>query len=706
MEIVPDLAAAVPPADPVLRLVRLLLVEDSPLDSELTLRALKQQGFAVAHRRVKSREALERALDEGGWELILADYRMPGFSGPEALALVRARAVDVPFILVSGSMDDKAAAEAMRAGAHDFIEKTHLGRLGPAVERELREADVRRELRRTLQALGENAERLRLAVSASDIGLWDWNLTTGEVYFSPEWKGQLGYAEGELPGTFAAWEQRLHPDDHAPTVAKVRAHVAHPTGRYEAEFRLRHRDGSWRWIRAIGQVRCDEAGRPVRMLGSHQDITDAKRLESDLLRSQRIESIGTLAGGVAHDLNNILAPILLGSELLRDSVPDAGSGKVLDMVESCARRGADIVKQLLTFARGCDGQRIPLQPRHLLREVMTLLPGLVPKSCDINCDFPNDLWTVEGDATQFHQILVNLCVNARDAMPQGGRLKLSAANVQIDEAFASVQPGARPGPHLVVEVTDTGCGIPPEILPKIFDPFFSTKAVGRGTGLGLATVLTIARSHGGFVQVQSRLGQGTTFKVFLPAQPDAHSAEPEAGGRLAPRGQGELVLVVDDHEVLREMLGRALVAHGYRAIMAADGTDGLTLYLEHRDEIRVVVTDVMMPCLDGVALVRALRRIEPAVRIVACSGVDLSEEANGPRRALAALGVDAFLQKPCRAEDLLGLVGTLITGAAARAAVIDGSRCGDAEAGPFERGAMDQLRVEAGSGDLAHRNVA
>ncbi|MDP3072393.1 MAG: response regulator [Opitutaceae bacterium] len=649
-------SSARPQAGDTPRVLKVLLVEDSALDEELVLRELKQQGFAVAHHRVKSREATERALEEGGWELILADCQMPGFSGLEALELVQARAQDVPFILVSGSMNDRAAVEAMRAGAHDFIEKDHLVRLGPAVERELREADVRRELRRTLQALRESAERLRLAASASNIGLWDWNLTTGEVFYSPEWKAQLGYKDQELPCAFAAWEQRLHPEDHGQTMAKVRAHVANPAGRYEAEFRLRHRDGSWRWIRSIGQVLRDDAGRPARMLGSHQDITEAKRLEADFLRAQRVESIGTLAGGVAHDLNNILAPILMGSELLREVMPDAAAGQILGTMESCARRGADLVKQLLTFARGCDGQRVLLQPRHLLRELVTLLPGLLPKTCELKASFPHDLWVVEGDATQFHQVLLNLCVNARDAMPHGGRLTLSAVNVRIDEAFASMQPGARPGPHVAFVVTDTGGGIPADILPRIFEPFFTTKEPGRGTGLGLATVQTIARSHGGFVQVQSTVGHGTIFKVFLPAQPDTSVAEPEAGPDRNSRGSGEQVLVVEDDELLREMLQRCLEANGYRVIAAADGTEGLTRFLQHRTEIRVVVTDVMMPHLDGIALVRALRRLEPAVPIVACSGADLSEEAKGPRCALGALGVNAFLQKPYRTESLLRLV--------------------------------------------------
>lgn len=636
--------------------LRVLFVEDSPLDCEMLIHEMERQGFVVTHKRVDSRETMLRALDETTWDLVIADFELPTFSGVAALGLLRELGQDVPFILVSGSMDDCAVAEAMRSGAHDYIEKNQLTRLGPAIERELREAQIRFELRRALQDVRDGAERLKLAASASNTGLWDWNLATNEVFFSPEWKAQLGYKDDELASAQPEWEQRLHPEDREMTLAKVRDHLANPSARFEAEFRLRHRDGSWRWIRSIGQMQPDGAGRPSRMLGSHQDITKSKQLEADYLRMQRVESIGSLAGSVAHDLNNILAPILMASVLLRDEMPNKVAEQMLVNVETCAQRGADLVKQLLTFARGRDGQKVLLQPRHLLHELLPLLPGLLPKSCRINTDFPADLWIVEGDVTQFHQVLLNLCVNARDAMPNGGTLTLGAANAHVDEWFAAMQVGARPGPHVCLEVADTGSGIAPELLDKIFEPFFTTKEPGRGTGLGLATVQTIVRSHGGFVQVHSKVGRGTSFKIFLPAKPEAKPEEPASDAKAIPRGRGEMVLVVEDDAPLCDLVRRTLESSGYKVLTAGDGTDGLTVFLQNRREIRLVITDVMMPFLDGIALVRALRKIEPAARIVASSGIDLSEEADGPRRELAALGVTTFLQKPYRAEKLLRVV--------------------------------------------------
>ena len=642
------------------RSLRVLFVEDSPLDHELLLHELQRQHFVISHERVESGEAMGRALDKGGWDLVLADFQLPSFSGVAALELMRERGLDLPFILVSGSMEDGAVAEAMRSGAHDFIEKTHLTRLGPAVERELREAEVRRELRRALHEVRVGAERLKLAASASNTGLWDWNLATNEVFFSPEWKAQLGYKDDELPSVFAEWEQRLHPEDHAATMAKVREHAANPAVRYEAESRIRHRDGSWRWIRSIGQVFPDEAGRPARMLGSHQDITERKQFEAERLRNQRMESIGTLAGGVAHDLNNILTPILMSGELLRDEVSGEEGQQLLATMETCARRGADLVKQLLTFARGHEGRRVLLQPRHLLREVVALFPTLLPKSCKIVTAFPANLWAMEGDATQFHQVVINLCVNARDAMPHGGELTLTATNALVDGAFATMQPGAHPGPHVCFEVSDTGTGIAPEHHDKIFEPFFTTKELGQGTGLGLATVLSIVRSHGGFVQMRSKMGTGTSFKIFFPAKPGALAEEQENPSESFLPGRGELVLVVDDEEPLREVIRSSLQTNGYHVLTAGDGTEGLTLFLQHRNEVRLVVTDVTMPFLDGMGMVRAIRRVDPGARIVASSGIDLGEGADGPRRELSALGVVAFLQKPYLSETLLRLVREVI----------------------------------------------
>ena len=393
----------------------------------------------------------------------------------------------------------------------------------------------------------------------------------------------------------------------------------------------------------------DPDGTPKSVLVINTDVTETKKLESQFLRAQRLEGIGTLASGIAHDLNNILSPILMSCGILKREFEDEDSQKMLSIIESSAERGAGIVKQVLTFARGVEGERVLLQLKHLVSELAKVMAQTFPRNIDIQTHFPPDLWTVSGDATQLHQVLLNLCVNARDAMPKGGSITLSAENVDIDQHFASMNPGAQFGPHVVLRAKDSGSGMTPEVMEKIFDPFFTTKEVGKGTGLGLATVIGIVKSHGGFLTVQSELGVGTTFSVFLPASRDADAAAEKKQEAPLTGGNGELVLVVDDEPPIREALVRTLTANGYRAYTAEDGSDGLALFHQRRNEIDVVLTDIAMGQMDGVTLVRSLRKLDPNVRVIASSGQFQKETTV----VLEGLGVKTFLDKPYTAEKLL-----------------------------------------------------
>jgi signal transduction histidine kinase/CheY-like chemotaxis protein len=365
----------------------------------------------------------------------------------------------------------------------------------------------------------------------------------------------------------------------------------------------------------------DEQGQPAEVLAIDTDITEKKQLETNFLRAQRMESIGALAGGIAHDLNNILSPILMSTSLLRGTASDHESRQIIETVEGCAQRGADITKQLLTFARGQPGARVPLPLRHLLNEMRKIISETFPRNIQSRVNAPRDLWPVLGDSTQVHQALMNLCVNARDAMPNGGTLTLSAENLTLDEAFAATLPDAKPGAYVCAAVTDTGTGIPPENLERIFDPFFTTKELGKGTGLGLATVLGIVRGHGGFARVQSRVGQSTVFELYLPASPEAKAAALTSQETPTPRGQGELILMVDDEATIRRMVQQALENHGYRVITSAEGAEALALLTRHRAEVNAVLTDLMMPGMDGPALVNALRCIEPRLPIIGMTGL-------------------------------------------------------------------------------------
>jgi len=400
----------------------------------------------------------------------------------------------------------------------------------------------------------------------------------------------------------------------------------------------------------------DDDGRPKSVLVINTDISETKKLESQFLRAQRLESIGTMASGIAHDLNNILSPILMAVGILRRSLGEGDHDKLLNIVESSAERGAGIVKQVLTFARGVEGDRVLLQPKHLVTELAKIMSQTFPRNIDIQTRFPAELWTVTGDATQIHQVLLNLCVNARDAMPAGGSIVIGAENVEVDEHFASMNPGAQLGPHVVFRVTDTGSGISSETMDKIFDPFFTTKEVGKGTGLGLATVIGIVKSHGGFLTVQSQIGFGTTFRAFLPASPDAAAAAPTEALESAPLGQGELILVVDDEMPIRDALVRTLQTNGYEAYTAEDGTDALALYFQRRNEIALVLTDLAMGQMDGITLVRSLRKLNPQVKVIVSSGQITKEN----HAVLSGLGIPC-LDKPYTADRLLRALRTTLT---------------------------------------------
>jgi PAS domain S-box-containing protein len=393
----------------------------------------------------------------------------------------------------------------------------------------------------------------------------------------------------------------------------------------------------------------DEAGRPAGCLLVSTDVTEQHQLEKRYLRAQRLESLGALASGIAHDLNNVLAPIVMSLDLLGDSLRSSEDQATLELLQTSAQRGAGIVKQLLTFARGSETRHTEVNTRYILAEVGKLVEQTFPRDIRFQLSFPQDVWNLVGDATQVHQVLLNLCVNARDALAHGGRLSIAADNVEIDASYAQLNPDARPGRYVRLRVTDTGGGIPPEALDRIFDPFFTTKAPGKGTGLGLATVQTIVRNHRGFVEVDSVVGQGTEFRVCVPAaQGGAEGAAPAAAPSAA-RGQGELVLVVDDEPAVRTIAQSVLGGAGYRVMTAADGAEGLRLFRERAGEIRLVIVDMMMPALGGADVIEAIRGLDPVIPIVAISGLparrDDAERAGG--------GAVRFLQKPFTATEVL-----------------------------------------------------
>ena len=392
-----------------------------------------------------------------------------------------------------------------------------------------------------------------------------------------------------------------------------------------------------------------EQGQPEYILIVDTDVTEQKRAEEHLLRAQRMESIGTLAGGIAHDLNNILSPILMAVEMLQLEDTNRETERWTAMIRENAERGADLVKQVLTFARGMDGERVSVQVKHIIKDLVNVLKETLPKSIQLKFDIAPDLWLVSADPTQIHQVLMNVCINARDAMPAGGVLKITARNLEVDEDYAKINPLAESGSYVLVIVEDTGIGMSAGVLQRIFDPFYTTKEVGKGTGLGLSTASTIVKSHGGFINVYSEPGKGARFSIYLPAlHSEAEVALQEKASKY-PTGGGELVLIVDDEENIREITQATLRKFGYRVLTATDGTDAVGVYAQHRGEIDLVITDMAMPYLDGPNTIRAIRRVNEQAKIIAMSGLTTAEQT----AELEPLGVSAFLTKPFTTETLL-----------------------------------------------------
>jgi signal transduction histidine kinase/ActR/RegA family two-component response regulator len=389
--------------------------------------------------------------------------------------------------------------------------------------------------------------------------------------------------------------------------------------------------------------------------------TERKRSEGQLLRAQRMEAVGTLASGIAHDFNNILAPIMLAISLVRDIAPSSReTDELLATIEESAQRGASLVKRLLTFGRGAEGKPVPVNLAALIGHLANIIQATFPKDIILSVKTADELWPILGDPNLIEQVLLNLCLNARDAMPEGGYLSITAENSTIDEIFVSMNPEASPGPHVLLKVTDTGCGISNEILDKIFDPFFTTKELGHGTGLGLFTVHGIVKGRGGFLNVHTQEGSGSTFEVYWPSFPGPVAVSDEPGPVRETRGQGECILVADDEDAIRMAARMVLELHGYRVLVARDGNDALNQFVQHQNDVDLVLTDVMMPGMDGVALVRLIRKMDPKIKVIASSGLISGTGSEDRKLQLENLGVSTFLDKPYTSETLLATLAELL----------------------------------------------
>jgi two-component system, cell cycle sensor histidine kinase and response regulator CckA len=633
-------------------LLRALIVEDSEDDVLLVLRELRRGGYEVAHAHVETPATMQDALEQHPWDIVISDYTMPAFNALDALQLLQSKRLDIPFLIVSGTIGEETAVAAMKAGAQDYLLKGNLARLVPAVERELKEAKERQKRHSAEQALAISEDRFKTLCTSAPLGIFHCDAEGKNVYINPRWQEISGLSIEESLGD--VWLQSIHPDDRQLAIESWQRTLSQREN-WVSEHRLLTPQGEIRWVRTLVSPMYSLQGQFLGHVGTAENITEKKQLETQFLRAQRLESLGTMASGIAHDLNNVLTPILGIVELLPLKVPsmDEQTQQLLQILSTNTHRGADLVKQILSFTRGVEGKPTNTQVTHLLWEIQKIIRQTFPKTIELSTDLPQGLWLIAADATALHQVFMNLCVNARDAMPNGGTLYIAAENLEIDENYARMHLDAEVGSYVVVTITDTGIGIPPNILDRIFDPFFTTKEIGKGTGLGLSTVLGIVKSHRGWIDVQNGVSKGTQFKVYLPAT-EADEVEVVVNTE-PPLGQGELILVVDDEVAVQEITQATLEAHHYKVMTASDGIEAIALYAEHRHKISVVLIDLMMPELDSITTIRTLSKLNPHIQIIAMSGLATHESV----AKTMGEGVQAFLAKPFTALELLNLLPQL-----------------------------------------------
>ena len=602
--------------------LRLLIVEDSEDDCALLLGHLRRQGVAVQHVRVETAEAMRTALLKCPWDAIVSDYSLPTFGAMAARAVLNEVGHDLPFIIVSGTIGEETAVAALKAGAHDFVTKGNLSRLGPALEREMRDAEDRRRRRSAETALLDTRERMRFALEAAGVGTWESDATTGSVVWSEVLERLHGLAPGAFGGTFDAFLAVIHPSDRDRVRDQIgRSLQTRTNGRIE--YRVIWSDQSVHWIAGIGYTFYDSNGRPLRAVGIGIDITVQKELEVQLLQSQKMESVGNLAGGIAHDFNNLLTAISGYCQLLSERRLHAAALGDLAEIRIAVDRAAALTHQLLAFSRRQVMAPQVVNLNRIVFDMAPMLRRLIEEHIHFDFRLAEDVAAVNVDPNQIEQVLMNLAVNARDAMPQGGTLTVETANETFDAGYVQTHLDVRPGPHVMLTVSDTGEGIPREIQNRLFEPFFTTKAKGHGTGLGLATVYGIVKQSGGHIAVESKPGAGAAFKLYFPCaaepEPVQEVVTPHTRRRTDLKGT-ETILVVEDDQRLRALDERILKRYGYEVLVAASANDALRICTEHDGPIHAVLTDVVMPGGSGRTIGDWIMEHKPTTKVVYMSG--------------------------------------------------------------------------------------
>jgi two-component system cell cycle sensor histidine kinase/response regulator CckA len=603
------------------QLIHILHLEDDPADAELVQAKLEEADLNCQITRVQTRAEFDDALRQGGYDLILGDFRLPMYDGMSALRLAQELCPDVPFVFVSGIMGEDAAIEGLTEGATDYVLKQRLSRLAPAIKRALHEAENWRERQRAEEEL----RKLSRAVeqSASIIIITD---AQGYIeYANPRFTETSGYTLAEAIGQHT----RLLKSGHTPPEEYKRLWETITVGKeWRGEFRNKKKNGELYWESVSISPIKNADGVITHFLAVKEDITARKQaeearteLEEQLRQSQKMESIGRLASGVAHDFNNLLTVIQGYSTLMQARLPNGDPQmEMLDQIRLASERAAALTRQLLAFSRQQILTPAVLDLNELVANLHKMLGRLIGEDITLSMALQPELWSITADPGQIEQVIMNLVVNARDAMPTGGRLTIETGNVHLDDRYAQTHLEAPTGPCVLLAVTDTGHGMDEPTQVRIFEPFFTTKEAGKGTGLGLATVYGIVRQSGGHITVHSEPGQGATFKIYLPAGPTVPEELAEPRFHLVSRGGSETILLVEDEETVCDLVRRVLQAEGYTLLEAQRGDEALSLAGQHPGQIDLLITDVVMPQMSGRELAEQLKALRPQLKVLFMSG--------------------------------------------------------------------------------------
>lgn len=598
--------------------LKTLIIEDSEDDAALLLIALEEGGFQSIHQRVETSEEMAAALESQSWDVVLSDYMMPRFDALAALSILKEKKRDIPFIIVSGKIGEETATAAMRAGADDYLMKDNLTRLSETVRREMKEAANRAALRRAESLLRKSEEKYR-EFFEGDLSGDFVAIPEGKILIcNPAFAGIFGFGSSDeaarydlksLYPTRRDWERFIE------TLREKGSLKGH-------ELEMRRRDGAR--VDLLGNVvgRFDARGGLIEFKGYLLDTTERKALERQLFQSQKMESLGRLASGIAHDFNNVLTGILGYADLSLARIDDRHPiHAYLSHIRQLAGRAARITRQLLAFSRRQPLERAPVNLNAAVSDLLPLLAKMLGEQAEIVFSPDPNLKNVDADLAQMEQVVLNLCINARDAMPKGGRITLATKNRFLSESDCRSAPCVRPGDYVVLTVSDTGTGMDEKTLERIFEPFFSTKGPEHGTGLGLSIVHGAVGQHGGWVGVESRPGEGSTFSVFLPATERLRrpSADQETALPNTPR-RTEKILVVEDDPLLRGVLQLALERSGHVVLLAENGEEGLLQARRHAGAIALIVSDIVMPKMSGRELYEQVQRVLPGIKFLFISG--------------------------------------------------------------------------------------